>query len=243
MNYTYLLINFFTILIPFVFSFHPKIRFYKTWPAFLTAASIAAGLFIAWDIIFTYLGIWGFNEQHLFGIEIANLPLEEVLFFFCIPYACVFTWYCLNLYFKKRFSDEARSWSTLVLVLFLLSAGIIFYSNIYTAVTFFSLAAILAATAWIFKFRRLVRFYIVYAILLLPFLVVNGILTGLWLSEPVVWYNEMEIIGFRILTIPFEDIFYGMELILINVLLYEYFKDSYSSIKKINYGTKTKKRR
>jgi lycopene cyclase domain-containing protein len=137
----------------------------------------------------------------------------------------------MNLFLSKFFGRVIKTVVTAILALFLLTAGIFFHKNIYTAVTFLSLAALLASLAWVFDIKWLGRFYIVYVLLLLPFLLVNGILTGLFLDQPVVWYNPSEIIGLRILTIPVEDVFYGMELILMNVFIYEYLKSKESFLK------------
>ena len=91
--------------------------------------------------------------------------------------------------------------------------------------------AILHFTAiFIFKIKWLFRFYVIYGILLLPFLIVNGLLTGTGLASPVVWYNPSEIYGVRILTIPVEDIFYGMDLILLNLLLLLSFRPEKNSV-------------
>jgi hypothetical protein len=60
----------------------------------------------------------------------------------------------------------------------------------------------------------------VYALLLVPFLIVNGILTGTGLEEPVVSYNKTENLNIRLFTIPLEDVFYGFELFILNLFIY-----------------------
>jgi len=233
MKYTYLLVNFFSILIPFIFSFHAKLNFHKTWHAFLPAVFLSGAFFISWDIYFTDLGIWGFNEQYLTGIKIANLPVEEVLFFFCIPYACVFTFHCVMIFLKGTFLNNSEDYITPVLIAIFLVIAIVNFNKAYTASTFLILSIALSLAKYIFTIKWLHNFYIIYTGLLFPFLIVNGILTGTGIDQPVVWYNENAFMGFRILTIPLEDIFYGMLMILMNLLIYHYFLERKASF--LNY--------
>ena len=72
--------------------------------------------------------------------------------------------------------------------------------------------------------KYLQRFYISFLIILIPFFIVNGILTGTGLDEPVVWYNNAENLGIRLGTIPIEDIGYAFTMLFGNVLLIERFK-------------------
>ncbi len=218
MKYTYLLVNFFTIIVPFIFSFHPKLKFHKTWKAFFPAV-IGTGLFfLVWDAYFTSLGVWGFNKTYILDVYLQGLPLEEILFFFCIPYACVFTYHCLNLWLKDRHNDKLI---TPILIFVFLITSVLLFNNAYTLFAFLTLAVLLMIAKYLFKVGWLIKFYLIYGILLFPFLIVNGVLTGTGLENPVVWYNEQEIIGWRILTIPFEDIFYGMAMVLMNLLIYK----------------------
>ncbi|MGZ8551176.1 MAG: lycopene cyclase domain-containing protein [Chitinophagaceae bacterium] len=236
MKFSYLLVDFFTVIVPFLFSFHPKLQFHKTWKAFFPAVILSGLYFIIWDAWFTGMGVWGFNSQYLTGISISNLPVEEILFFFCIPYACVFTFHCLKNYIGNSISRNLENTITIALIAILTVAGILYYQRLYTVFTFLSLAGLLAISRYVLNITWLGKFYIVYAILLLPFLVVNGILTGTGLENPIVWYNDTEIIGLRILTIPVEDVFYGMELVLMNLLLYRHLLTKNKFYKKASFS-------
>ena len=95
-----------------------------------------------------------------------------------------------------------------------------FYDRVYTLITFGLLVFVLIFAQLIVKTKFLSRFYLAYLVSLIPFYIVNGILT----SVPVVMYNDAENMGVRIGSIPFEDHFYLMSMLLINVLLFEHFR-------------------
>ena len=230
MKLLYLLINFFTVLVPVIFSFHPKLKFYKNFKTFCCGAILSAAIFIVWDINFTRMGIWGFNSNYITGAYLFNLPIEEILFFFCIPFACVFTYHCLNLFFNIHWRSGTEHYFVLVSSSILLIAGIYFHARLYTASIFISLSILLLFLKYFAKISWLAKLVTIYPILLIPFLIVNGILTGSGLEQPVVWYNNAENSGIRLLTIPVEDFFYGFELIILNIFFYEYFKNKFSKI-------------
>jgi lycopene cyclase domain-containing protein len=102
--------------------------------------------------------------------------------------------------------------------------GIIWFDKLYTSVTFITTAVICLLLKFIAKIKWFGKAVTVYAVLLIPFLIVNGILTGFGLEEPVVQYNNEENLGIRIFTIPIEDTMYGFELILLNLFFYEIIK-------------------
>lgn len=225
MKSLYLYVNLFTVLVPFLFSFHKKLKFHHHFLSFLKASTLVAIPFIMWDSYFTSLGVWGFNENYISGIKVLHLPIEEVLFFICIPFSCVFTYHCLQLFFSLKWAERTERYIIIILVLFLFVTGIIYFSHLYTSVTFISLAILLLILKFYFQVKWLSSFLSVYVVLLVPFSIVNGILTGTGLESPVVWYNQSHIIGLRLLTIPFEDVFYGLELLLLNVFFYHRFLD------------------
>ncbi len=227
MKQFYLIIDLASVIVPFLFSFHPKIQFYKKWKALFPALLVSFLIFIPWDIVFTQIGIWGFNSDYLIGINFFNLPFEEALFFICIPYACVFSYYCFNKFMKTDHFYKVENKVSIFLVLFLLILSALNYNRLYTSVTFTALALLILFLKFVLKINWLHKFYFSYCILLIPFFIVNGLLTGAATVEPVVRYNNNQNLGIRMLTIPFEDIFYGMFLLLLTVSVYEYFSKKY----------------
>jgi lycopene cyclase domain-containing protein len=211
-----------TILVPFLFSFYKPADFSKKWKYLFPAILIPGIIFITWDEVFTQLGVWGFSQQYLSGIYIGNLPLEEILFFICIPYACVFTYEALNYLIKKDLLQSSAKIISVILIISCLVLGFLNITKWYSSVTFLGLASYIALLQFVWRATYLGRFYFSFLFILIPFFIVNGILTGSWIDDPVVWYNNDENLGVRMGTIPVEDVFYGMLLLLMNVSVFEW---------------------
>ncbi|TYA55138.1 lycopene cyclase domain-containing protein [Formosa maritima] len=220
--YTYLLVNLACISIPFIASFYPKHAFYKDWKSFYKANILVTLLFVIWDSLFTKIGVWGFNGTYLTGIHIGNLPLEEILFFICIPYACVFSYFAFQYFFKTNALQKYQTILSYILITVLFITAIFNYGKLYTSVTFFGTSFYLMYL--IYKKTDLSLHYLSYLFVLPFFFLSNGVLTGSFLVEPIVWYNDAENLRIRLFNIPIEDSIYGLLLIFMNIELYCYFK-------------------
>ena len=224
-HYTYLVLDIASVLFPVALSFDKKVAFYKLWKYLFPAMLISALFFIGWDVLFTAQGVWGFNPEYITGIHVFNLPLEEVLFFVCVPYSCVFIYEVFNAYVARDILGTCGTRISILVSVLSLIACIFFFDKTYTIVNAGICLALVLFVTFIYKFRNLGRFYLSYFASLIPFLICNGILTSL----PIVTYNDTENMAIRLFTIPLEDVFYCLSLLLSNVLLMDYLKNRNSN--------------
>ncbi len=232
MHSLYLTINLCSFVVPFLFSFHPKLKFYRKWKSLLPATLVMMAFYISWDIIFTQKGFWGFNPDYVTGYQLGGMPFEEWLFFLCITYSCIFSYYALLYFFPKI---PLRDKTTSIIYVFLQTAMIVslfaFYDRLYTAVNF-GYTLVLLALVYNFQRKTLNSFFPIFAIILIPFLIVNGILTGTGIDEPVVWYDNSQNMGVRILTIPIEDSMYAIGMLLTVLVIIKFLEAKFWSEKK-----------
>ena len=78
--------------------------------------------------------------------------------------------------------------------------------------------------------KLLQHFFLTFLFILIPFFVVNGVLTGSWIENQVVWYNNTENLGLRMGTIPVEDSIYAYSMILLNLFLFEFLSKEKTNI-------------
>ena len=219
MKWTYLLLDTATILGPLALSFESRVQYFSKWKAVFTALLIVAIPFLIWDYFFTLHGVWGFNSDYISGISVGNLPIEEVLFFIVVPFSCTFIYECCKYYLRNW---NSRKLDVVMQITLLLYANFLLFQNpigLYTSIN--STIGILVIFFWMFRQKSVQYVGITFLFSMIPFLLMNGVLTGAATKAPVVWYNNLENSGFRIHTIPMEDVIYGMTLILSVIFLYE----------------------
>jgi len=232
MEYTYSLILFFTVIICFIASFDKRILFNRYFGTFIKSAILGAIPFISWDIWFTAKGVWWFNTGYTLGIVIAGLPLEEWLFFICIPFSCIFTYFCFDKFFKLEWLSGFNNLIVFVIVIGCSVMALLHHDKIYTLVTVITTLSIIIYLHFIARADWIAKASMVFAILMLGFFPVNGILTGTGLEAPIVNYNVNDFLGIRIGTIPVEDVIYGYTQFLLVLYLFKRFKNIQDESKK-----------
>lgn len=224
MAYTYSAILFFTVIICFIASYDERIYFNRHFREFLKSAIIVAIPFIAWDIWFTAKGVWWFNTDYTLGIVLAGLPIEEWLFFICIPFSCIFTYFCFEKFFRLEWLSGFNNLIVFISVIICSVMALLHYDKIYTLITAIATLTTLIYLHFIVRAEWIGRASLVFTVLMLGFLPVNGVLTGTGLESPIVNYNPLDFLGVRILTIPIEDAVYGYTQFLLVLYFFKLFK-------------------
>lgn len=223
MKYEYLIFNLIVLSGPIFFGLQKKFYFFNYWKEALISIVIAAIPFLIWDVQVTGKH-WFFAEEYVLSFNIINLPFEEILFFISVPFACLFTWQMIKKFSKninddKRITKNQNHILTLIVIVFMI-IGII---TMQTPKEYTTLASLFFASSILIDKRFganifLKKYFGYYMLLVTIFtLIFNGYLT--W--RPVVTYNPIYQLDFRIFTIPIEDFFFGFALIIIATTIFE----------------------
>lgn len=217
MNGTYLALDLGSAAIPMAYAFTRRSGFSRRLGKAFAAITAAAIPFLIWDVGFTRIGVWGFNPDYLLGLSAFGLPVEEILFFFCIPFACLFLHDHLHRLTGWRLPAKPVRLAAAAAALASLATAALHPDKAYT-VSAFSLAG-LCCLAWSLGAlgARTGSFAVSFLFILLPFFLVNGTLTAL----PVVWYDDARNLGIRIGTIPVEDMAYCLAMLFPTVWIFD----------------------
>ena len=206
---------------PFFLSFDKKVAFFRLWPALFAGIGLNLILFVLWDSWFTRTGVWSFNPDYVWDYRILDLPLEEWSFFVVVPYASIFIYACLKAYINDNWWQNKVRFFNYTFIIWSILVIVVFHDKTYTVVNFaLALVILLVQQSWI-KGKYMGYFWMAYFVHLIPFFIVNGVLTGAVTPEPVVLYNPEEIIGVRLITIPIEDSVYALTCLLLPITVLE----------------------
>jgi len=216
----YLIINILIIIVPLSLSFEKNLKFYKKVKSVLKSILIVSSAFIIWDVIATQRGDWAFNPDYLIGVKFFGLPIEELLFFITVPYACIFIFETVKFYIKDK-TLKINENILLFISLIIVFISVLNYERDYT----FTVTLFTAFSFLLLKFlgKHLFaskNFWITLLISYIPFLIVNYFLT----SIPIVTYNSLSFSDIRFITIPIEDFFYSFSMISMWILFYNLFE-------------------
>lgn len=210
MKIEYLLFN----IIVFLPAFLGKIIFFKRFflleKQLLKSIIIVGLIFIIKDLISVNF-FWRFNDQYILGLKFLGLPIEELMFFFTVPYSTLFVYMIVEDFFPNKKIVLKPAIFILISIIFFL---VMFYSLNNNKLYLFYITFFYYLTLMIIRKKlsfNLIRFYLVIFILTLIF---NFYLT----ARPVVIYNNDYLVGLKVGTIPVEDFLYSFSLF--NLLLY-----------------------
>jgi isorenieratene synthase len=221
MRAEYLLFDLVVVVPPLLLSQLPAAGMAGRWRDALRAILLMAAPFVVWDALVVGRH-WRFNAEYVLGPRIAGLPFEEVLFFFSMPFACLFTWQSI---FAARDARPRQSWRPVYGLAWIAAAsGVVLFASgrEYTGLTLLACAGVAvwdrrAGTELLLQPRFVAFLGAVVGFTLL----FNGYLT----ARPVVLYGEEFQLGYRIGTIPVEDFGYGIALVFGVVVGFEAARD------------------
>lgn len=221
-NLSYLLLLLVYLVIPIILSTQKRVRFTFRLRYIIPAIIFSGTIFSMWSKRFIEQGIWSFNPKYLSGIELINIPVEEWLSFLIIPLSSVYIYEWLKVRLENL--EQPNIFLAISLLLFVSTSALAFFfrENMFTFFTFFLTAIYLGYTIFRNRFKKhYTKFYLAYAITLVPFLIVSAILN----SMPAIIYDARHIMGISIFRTPIEKLSYLYLMLLITISIYEYLSE------------------
>jgi lycopene cyclase domain-containing protein len=204
---------------PFALSFDRRVAYFRRWPPLLGSILVVSSTYIFWDVLATRAGHWSFSEEYAGGFRVLGLPLGELLFFFVVPYACIFVYEVVRAYFPLR-AARTNGWirpAAIGVAAAFTAAAVVFRGQEYTFLALLSCAVFLLLGV-ILGGNMFAESHTWWYLLIsyVPFIIANGVLTGI----PIVTYGQEAIWGIRVVNIPLEDFFYNLGMLGLYLLVH-----------------------
>ena len=213
MKAEYLLFDLAMISAPLLLSWvRGPMFFAHRWTRALTALVVGGAPWVGWDILVAERH-WWFAPEHTLGPALFGLPLEEWGFFLAVPFACLYTWEVL-VTGPTRAEWPALRWAGAAIAVLGVAAGFALWFTTGLEYTALSIGCIGAAAGVDAALRahvlRRPAGWAYLGLVSVFTLVFNNYLTG----RPIVLYDPQYQLDWRVVTMPIEDLGFGLGLML-----------------------------
>ncbi len=212
----YLIIDAIIFVFALVLSLDKKPNFYKHWKG-IVASLIGTTLIIGFtEVYFIDKNILTFDKQWVGTDDYFGLPVVEWLSVIAFAFASTVIYQWLKVY-TGRYYKTSGNYFFIGLGLFLLVAGCLNLSHIYSSVFFLSSGILLLLHVAIFRSKYTGTFMFAFVFIFVIFIIDRLVLARL----PVSQLQEISTTSIRFYGMPLEDLVFILLLSLVDITLYE----------------------
>lgn len=223
MTSLYLLIDLAALIIALFFSFRPRASFRKEWKWLLPSIGVVAIPTLLVNAQLIRIGAWGYNQDHILGQFVYLLPIEEILYYLCVPYLAMLGYYFCRYYFpgtQLKYSGRIIAGVSAALCLIIAAA---YLDHLFTLISFLGVSIFLA-----FCFLRrpfwLGHLIISFSVFSIAFILYNSTLGELNLIFPIFKYEAAETMDVFVNNMPIECLPYSLLVFGSIISIYERFR-------------------
>lgn len=218
-NFIFLGILILIFIIPLSYAVTGKYNFRNKLRYGMPAIFITGFMFLLWDIRFTEVGIWSYDPHYTIGLFHKSLPLEQWMVYLVFPLTALLVYEILKNRFRSLDLNNIYTAVSLLMVVAFAVIAYLFRARVYTFFSFLFTTIYLAYTIFRRQFKsNLTHFFLTFFIVLIPYLILNWILT--W--NLAIEYHQEQVLNVWIGMMPVENFVYLFLLLLINITVYEY---------------------
>lgn len=205
-----------TAVVPLVLSFARwQFRWsQQDWLRLLQVFVFVSVPFVLLDALSHDRGWWAYNPHFITGVRLGGLPLEEIMFFFVIPFACLYLYSAAVRAAKDSPIRRRLLWRGVLGLCMAASLALVLLQPKERTVVDAVLFIIIATMAMVRPPTRIGALWLTVIVGL--FLLVNTALTAL----PIVTYDRAFGSVYRLGTIPLEDVLYNFSFLYLSLLVW-----------------------
>lgn len=158
------------------------------------------------------VGFWHYDSRYVSGLMILNLPLDEALFFYAVPLACLLLWHIVR---PIKILTQL-GWAT-ILGQVVLALAMVAWAWPLPIRSGIDLLLFMTTLIFVLLSRQVTTHFLSWTVVVMGcFLLTNTYLTAL----PIVIYNDSLMVPWRLGTIPVSDIHYNFAFLWSALIVY-----------------------